>query len=302
MPPRYPLSIDDQRTLPDGYHGPVFVWDIDKTYLATHFSSLQGLSRIPFEFAVDKQAITGMPEVLRGIRRGPGPGYGCVPLYFVTASPPQLRGVLEQKMVLDGVEFDGIIFKDWWRIMKGGRPKRLLDQVGFKACALLEGRLRHPLATEYLFGDDAESDADAFFLYAGLVHHDLSEGELRERMTEAGVRKDNQRCALSLFGELPPKRGRVAKIFIHLAKGTPPEAFERFGPLVAPVRNGFQLSLALCGLGVVDRETVRQCREAISRASGKSNPDVESLVADAIDRGLISERELRHLDSVIPTS
>ena len=302
MPLSYPLQIDDQRTLPEGYDGPVFVWDIDKTYLSTHFSSLQGLSRIPLEFAVDKQAIAGMPEVLRGIRRGPGPGYGCVPLYFVTASPPQLRGVLEHKMILDGVEFDGITFKNWWKIMKRGRPKRLLDQVGFKVCALLEGRQRRPLATEYLFGDDAESDADAFALYARLVHKEISSGEAADRMAEAGMREDNRRCALALLDRLPSKRGKVGRIFIHLEKRTPPEEFERFGPLVAPVRGGFQLSLALFALGLVDPETVRQCREAISLAAGTPDPDVDSLIDDAIDRRLISRHKIRLLESVLPAS
>jgi hypothetical protein len=298
----YPLRIDDHRTLPDGYDGPVFVWDIDKTYLSTHFSSLQGLSRIPFEFAVDKQAITGMPEVLRGIRRGPGPGYGCVPLYFVTASPPQLRGVLEHKMLLDGVEFDGITFKDWWRIMKQGRPKRILDQVGFKVCALLEGRQRRPLATEYLFGDDAETDADAFSLYAGMVQNELSAREALDRMAEVGVREDNQRCALSLLDELPRTRGKVKRFFIHLEKRTPPEAFDRFGPLASPVRNGFQLSLALYGLGLVDQDAVLQCREATSSAPGATDPGFESLITDAIDRRLITRRKLRLLDAVFPAS
>jgi hypothetical protein len=295
----YPLRIDDQRTLPDGYDGPVFVWDIDKTYLSTHFSSLQGLSRIPFEFAVDKQAITGMPEVLRGIRRGPGPGYGCVPLYFVTASPPQLRGVLEHKMILDGVEFDGITFKDWWQIMKKGRPKRLLDQVGFKVCALLEGRQRRPLAVEYLFGDDAESDADAFSLYASMIQNELPAREALDRMAEVGVREDNRRCALSLLDQLPRTRGKVRRFFIHLEKQTPPEAFDRFGPLVAPVRNGFQLSLALYDLDLVDQDTVLQCREAASSASGSPDPGFDSLIADAIDRGLITGRKLRSLDHVL---
>jgi hypothetical protein len=298
----YPLRIDDQRSFPDGYDGPVFVWDIDKTYLSTHFSSLQGLSRIPLEFAVDKQAITGMPEVLRGIRRGPGPGYGCVPLYFVTASPPQLRGVLEHKMILDGVEFDGITFKDWWRIMKQRRPKRLLDQVGFKVCALLEGRLRRPLSTEYLFGDDAESDADAFSLYASLVHKELSAREAQDRMTEVGVREDNRRCAMSLLDQLPQRRGTVQRIFIHLEKRTPPEEFDRFGPLVAPVRNGFQLGLALYELGLVDQDTVLQCREAASSASGSPDPGFESLISDAVDRSLITPQKLRSLDDVLPTS
>jgi hypothetical protein len=298
----YPLQVDDQRTLPEGYDGPVFVWDIDKTYLSTHFSSLQGLSRIPLEFAVDKQAIAGMPEVLRGIRRGPGPGYGCVPLYFVTASPPQLRRVLEHKMILDGVEFDGITFKNWWKIMKQGRPKRILDQVGFKVCALLEGRQRRPLATEYLFGDDAESDADAFTLYTRLVHREISSGEAADRMAEAGMREDNLRCALALFDQLPPKRGKVGKIFIHLEKRTPPEQFERFAPLVVPVRGGFQLGLALFALGLVDQETVRQCREAISQAAQEPDPSLGSLLSDAIDRRLISRQKIRSLKSVLPAS
>jgi hypothetical protein len=302
MPTSYPLQVDDQRTLPDGYTGPVFIWDIDKTYLSTHFSSLQGLSRIPFEFAVDKQAIAGMPEVLRGIRRGPGPGYGCVPLYFVSASPPQLRGVLEHKMILDGVEFDGITFKDWWQIMKKGRPKRLLDQVGFKVCALLEGRQRRPLATEYLFGDDAESDADAFSLYAGLVHERMSYGEARDRIADAGMREDNQRCALALLDRLPEKRGKVDKVFIHLEKGTPPEQYDRFESLVAPVRGGLQLGLALFALGLVDEDTVRQCREAISTASGTPDPELDALIADAVGRRLISPKKLGLLDSVLPIS
>lgn len=302
MPTSYPLQVDDQRTLPDGYTGPVFIWDIDKTYLSTNFSSLQGLSRIPLEFAVDKQAIAGMPECLRGIRRGPGPGYGCVPLYFVSASPPQLRGVLEHKMILDGVEFDGITFKDWWQIMKKGRPKRILDQVGFKVCALLEGRQRRPLAMEYLFGDDAESDADAFSLYAGLVHESMSYGEARDRIADAGMREDNQRCALALLDRLPEKRGKVKKVFIHLETGTPPEQYDRFESLVAPVRGGFQLSLALFALGLVDEDTVRQCREAISPASGTPDPELDALIADAVDRRLISRQKLRRLDSVLPIS
>ncbi len=302
MPASYPLQVDDQRTLPDGYAGPVFIWDIDKTYLSTHFSSLQGLSRIPLEFAVDKQAIAGMPEVLRGIRRGPGPGYGCVPLYFVSASPPQLRAVLEHKMILDGVEFDGITFKDWWQIMKKGRPKRILDQVGFKVCALQEGRQRRPMATEYLFGDDAESDADAFSLYASLVHEQMSYGEARNRIADAGMREDNQRCALALLDRLPEKRGKVKRGFIHLEKRTPPEQFDRFGPLVVPVRGGFQLCLALFALGLVDEDTVRQCREAICPAVGTPDPELDARITDAVDRRLISRKKLRLLDSVLPTS
>ncbi len=299
MPEAYPLQVHDQRTLPEKYTGPVFIWDIDKTYLSTHFSSLQGLSRIPLEFAVDKEAITGMPEVLRGIRRGPGPGYGCLPLYFVTASPPQLRGVLEQKMMLDGVEFDGITFKDWWKLLKKGRPRRFMDQVGFKVCALLDGRLRRPLGKEYLFGDDAERDAAAFSLYAGLLHETWSAEEAADRMAGTGMLEDNRKCALALLNRLPRRRGRVKKIFIHLEKRTPPEQFEPFAPLVAPVRGGFQLSLALFALGLLDQDTVRQCRDALLDSTQEPDADLESIIQDAVARRLISRQKLRRLDSVL---
>jgi hypothetical protein len=205
-------------------------------------------------------------------------------------------------MILDGVEFDGITFKDWWQIMKKGRPKRLLDQVGFKVCALLEGRQRRPLATEYLFGDDAESDADAFSLYAGLLHEQMSYGEARNRMEAAGMRKDNQGCALALLDRLPEKRGEVKKIFIHLEKRTPPEQFDRFGPLVVPVRGGFQLCLALFALGLVDEATLHQCRDATFPAGETRNPELDARITDAIDRRLISRKKLGLLDSVFPTS
>ena len=79
MPVAYPLQVHDHRSLPDGYSGPVFIWDIDKTYLSTQFSSLRGLGRIPLEFAVDKQAIAGMPEVLRGFAGDRVPGTAACP-------------------------------------------------------------------------------------------------------------------------------------------------------------------------------------------------------------------------------
>src|SRR5215467_9539607 len=141
MKTSYPLSVRDDRLLPKDYDGLVYVWDIDKTYLATPFSSVWGLIQIPLEFAIDKRAIPGMPEVLRGLRRGAGPEVSCTPLYFISASSHFMRGVIESKMLRDGVEQDGIIFKDWYRVLLSLHPRRLFEQVGFKMVALLMGRL-----------------------------------------------------------------------------------------------------------------------------------------------------------------
>ena len=287
----YPLFEEDNRALPPGFNGPVFIWDIDKTYLATHFSSIRGLARIPIEFAVDKNAIPGMPEILRGLRNGPGPGFACTPLYFVTAGPPLLRKVLEQKMLLDGVEFDGITFKDWFRTLKQRRPGRLREQVGYKLCALLSGRYRRPMATEYLFGDDVEQDATAFHLYAMLIHREISAGEAVVKLTEAGVRKDDRRHVGRLLDRLPHPRGRVKQIFIHLEKGTPPAHFEPFGKIVAPVKTSFQLGLALYEQGLIRDEAVLQSRSAVLLQTGAADEDLDAQRVDAVERGLISRKK-----------
>lgn len=265
----YPLSVDDQRSYPPGFDGPVFVWDIDKTYLDTRFSSMRGLARIPIEFAIDKQAIPGMPEVLRGIRRGPGPGFACAPLYFVSASPPQMRKVLERKMLLDGVEHDGITFKDWASTLRALRPGRLREHVGFKLCALLTGRIARPLSREYLFGDDAESDAAAFHLYARLVSRELRGGDAVAAMADLGVRPDDRRCARDLLDRLAsaagPRCGRVERAYIRVERETSAADLARLAPLVTPVRDAAELAQALHAEGVVDEATVREATEAVAR-------------------------------------
>jgi hypothetical protein len=291
---RYPLSVTDHRKLPSDYHGNVFVWDVDKTYLATKFSSFRNLLKIPLEFAVDKRSIPGMPEVLRGLRRGAGDGYACVPLYFVSASPPQLRPVLERKMLLDGVEYDGLIFKDWGKVLRGLQPRRLREQIGFKICALLTGRLLRPLATEFLFGDDVEVDALVYSLYAQSLAGDLSSRDLESTLRSHGVSEPDIRCALILVGELPSKLGTVKRIFIHLEKNSPPERFDPLGKRVAPVRGGFQLALAVFESGLVNKAVVQEAADALRKAT--STPvDLDELVRDAIDRGLLSPDRARQV-------
>jgi hypothetical protein len=291
----YPLSVRDDRDLPEGFDGPVLVWDIDKTYLTTRFSSLRGLSRIPLEFAVDKQAVPGMPELLRGLRRGPGPEYACTPLYFVSGSPPFLRRVIEARMLMDGVEHDGITFKDWAETLKQGRPGRLREQVGYKVCALLAGRLRRPQAVEYLFGDDVEQDALAFDLYARIVEGKMSAGETVASLADAGVPRYDRRNTFTLIDRLPPRRGRVDRVFILLARNTPPGRFEPYGARVVPVESAFQLGLALYELSLVDRQAVDQARRAVFATGERAGKRLRGACVDALDRGLVSRETLRVL-------
>lgn len=278
----YPLDIQRQRTLPEGYDGPVLVWDIDKTYLATSFSSLRGLVRIPLESALDKRAIPGMPEVLRGLRWGPGPAYACVPLLFLSASPAFLRSVLQRRMTMDGVEYDGMVLKDWGQVLRQLRPRRLQEQVPFKLCALLTGRLGHPQAVEYLFGDDVEQDALAYSLYAGLLSGEISAGEGETAMKKAGLRREDRRLVRTLLDQVPQPRGSVGRIFIHLARGSAPALFSVHGPRVVAVRSAYQMALALQAEGLLGGDWVLRTREAALRAG----QDVDDLLEDARARGI----------------
>ena len=294
MKPCYPLYIDDQRSLPDDYSGNVFVWDVDKTYLSTHFSSMRGLLRIPIEFAVDKRAIPGMPEVLRGLRHGPGERYAAVPLYFLSASPKELRKVLERKMLLDGVEYDGLILKDWTRAVLGGRPGRLKEQVGFKLCAPLTARRSRPTAVEYLFGDDTEQDAEAFHLYARMLAGELRGEQADRAMAQAEVAADDRACVHALLRTLPATHGSVGRAFIHLERGTPPSFFSKFGGLVVPVKGAIQLALALFASGLIRTESVTLAAAAARSIHGPAF-DRDGLVQEARERGLISAAKLQEI-------
>lgn len=294
----YPLSFSDYRHLPTDYRGNVFVWDVDKTYLSTHFSSMVGLAKIPVEFAVDKKAIPGMPEVLRGIRRGPGPEYEGIPLYFISASPPFLRQVVEHKMLLDGVEQDGITFKDWIATLIQLRPGRLFEQVGYKVCALLAGRRHRILAKEYLFGDDTEKDAEAFNIYANFINGSLSFADLESALEMAKVAPDDIQSAMEMADQLPEKFGSVKKIFIHLEQNTNPKIFRDYGNLLLPVKGSFQMALALYELKLVDAETAVAARKAVTRLKKYKFSHVDQLAHDAEKRGLISATKLKRLEKL----
>lgn len=247
----YPLKFFQERKLAKNYAGPLFLWDIDKTYLDTHFSSLRGLLKIPVEFAVDKKAIPGMPEILRALRRGIGKKVACHPLYFVSASPPFLKNVIERKMLLDGVEQDGILFKDWVGTILQRRPSRLWEQLGFKLTALLTLKNDWPLAEEYLFGDDTEQDALAFSLYADIVKGSCDAKELETTLAKHQVLAEDMARILTMASQLPKKLQPVQKIFIHLANKTPRQNFKKFGSRLIPVANANELSKALRALKLI---------------------------------------------------
>ena len=191
----------------------MFIADIDRTYLSTRFSSLRGMARIPFEGAAQKRDIEGMARLIREIRRGPGERSRDTPLYFVSASPKQLRPVIERKMGLDGISFDGTTFKDWGRVLRRAKFRRLKEQVGFKMTALMTGRAATPEgAHEILLGDDLETDPVTYAIYADALAGRIPIRDLIRVLRLNGVGEGDAEDIMRMRRDLRPGRARAAGV------------------------------------------------------------------------------------------
>jgi hypothetical protein len=276
---RYIQRNNDRRFEPD-WAGDVYVWDIDKTYLDTRFSSLRGLLAIPFELAVDKRALGGTVPLLRALRVGPNvaaPAFA--PLYFVSGSPPNLRGVIEQKMMLDGVQPDGIAFKDQFKLLRSGRPRAIKEQVGYKVAALLLLRSELPAGARFhLFGDDVESDMEAFLVF-GLVCAGLRGAPLRETLRGHGTAWQEIETIVELASPLPVEPDPVVRVFIHGQTGKLLPRTD-LDPRVVATRAFLQTALVLRQHGHVDDGCPDRVADDLRRL-GVGDAELELLRTDA---------------------
>jgi hypothetical protein len=219
----YPLVQSDGRTLPKDYEAELYLCDIDNTYIITRYKSLRDFIRLALEPAHDKRPVPGAPALMRALRHGAqgvnnfgddDSGALRRAIYFVSASPQSMRRVLEQRLLLDEVEFDGASFRDLWA---GKKPhlRHIRDIYGYKVAALLSYRLRHPKgAQEILFGDDLEFDAEVYVLYsricAGTIRGEALDGILEER----GLLLKDRKYIVQIASELPAQDA-VHEIYIR---------------------------------------------------------------------------------------
>jgi hypothetical protein len=280
----YPLVLVNERPLSADYDGPVHVWDVDRTYLDTDLSTLRGLLRIPLEMALDKRTIPGAVAVLRECRRGAGARPAHVPLYFVTASPPQLEGVLRRRMLLDGVEPDGFVLKDQLALALSGRWRQLRGQVEYKLTALwmLAAQLP-PRARLVLVGDDWESDALVFSRLAAAQAGELAAGELVDALRAAGVEHVERLFGLARAAH---GRARVELACVLLTRGRAPETFAAYGPAVRAVRDAVQLGVVLHAQGLIGTDGAVRIARRLAGALRWSADELARSLDDLEARGL----------------
>lgn len=281
----YPLYRKNDRVLPPDWKGPVYLWDIDNTYLVTEWSGLRDLVRIRFEAAEDKRPVPGAVELLAALRRSPSSpsappaaqvAHERAPVYFVSASPETMRGVLERRMLIDGVVHDGITFRN---LRKLGY---LRDIVGYKLSALLLYRLEGPRgARETLFGDDREHDPDVYTLYSRVCAGLVRGQQLVDALLARNVGKAAAKYAAALASELP-QHDPVEWIFIRKLgrpETAPPPADE--DPRVLRVSDFCEAAALLHALGRVSDEDLGRVLAAVTKVGGGCTP------AAALDRALL---------------
>jgi hypothetical protein len=262
----------------------VFYWDLDKTYLKSEFETLRELVRIPFEKPEHKVAVPGVASLIRGLRDVASQAGREIRITFISASPPQIAKAIKEKLALDGIAYDGIVFKDQLQHLVRGKFRNLREQVGFKLTELLKSRPAMPDAREVLFGDDWESDPIIYSLYADTVAGRLAPAELDDILAAIGVDPLLIAEAKQLAAAVTPADA-VARIYINLERRTPPSTFHRFGPRLVPTFNYLQTAACLFQDGHLTLPAVAAVARSLIDASGYTPERLANSLADIERRG-----------------
>lgn len=236
----------------------VYVWDLDKTYLDTAIESLAQLLMTAVERAFNKKNIPGTNILLQALHKAYTKGrvQTRFPIYFITASPPQMEERIAEKFMIDGIRPFGCFYKDNLRNIHPKRLGRLRKQVGYKVQALLQLRLRLGEKVKQVFwGDDSESDAVIYNLYSDICARRVGTQDLRNILKSLGVTGEQIDTILILQSQIP-ENDPVEKIYINLAADTDPDYYLKFGRRTLPTYNTFQVALDLFQDGRLDIEGV----------------------------------------------
>lgn len=269
----------------------VYVWDLDKTYLDTSWASASELWRTVIEKAFQKKNIPGTASLVRALRSGweDKRGQLAFPIYFITASPPQMEEKITQKLELDEIKPLGAFFKDNLKNWKPSRWWRLTKQVGFKVQALLQLRTRlKEDVRQVLWGDDSESDAVIYSLYSDICARRHSEKELIDILSSLHVIGEQTETILDLQEQIPVN-DPVEKIYINLATDTDPEYYLKFGRRCVPTLNTLQAALDLFQDGRLNVGRVLNVAKDMRENYGITKEEMESSIDNLVRRQILGE-------------
>ncbi len=225
----------------------VYVWDLDKTYLDTKIDSLSGIFNAAVEKALNKKNVPGTNALLSALSdyRTQILSRDNFPIYFITASPPQMEERISEKFALDHIQPYGCFYKDNLANLRPGRFWRLTKQVGYKLQALMQLRTRLPEQIKQIcWGDDSETDAIIYNLYSDICSRRLGPQEIRAILEKLHVSGDQVDTILQFQSEIP-EYDPLEKIYINLAIDTDADYYLKFGRRTVGTNNTFQIALDL---------------------------------------------------------
>jgi len=274
-------------------------WDLDKTYLRSRFDTLSDLVSSALEKVEQKRTVPGATAVLRELGQSGGR------VHILSGSPRQLQSKLSAKLRLDGVGWDELTLKPNLSNLLRMRLHALRDQLGYKLPELLEARARDEQRfgsglklREVLVGDDSESDAFVYSLYADLSLGDVPAREL-DRVLEAGNLSASigARCRRAL-GELGHE-GAIECILIHLDGQTPPSLFSRYGARLVPFYNYLQAAFVLLDRGFLSESSTLTIASEFMQTHGFSADAAARSYLDLVRRGHLGAGALTRLTRAI---
>ena len=242
----------------------IFVWDLDKTYLDTDFSGFRKILKIVFEQAVKKRNVPGTDQLVRSLARCSTP----FPIFFISASPPQMQEKIYEKWMHDRVEPYGFYSKDNLKNLRFDRWARLTNHIGFKIQALMELRLLISKETKMIcWGDDSESDATIYSLFSDICSHKLTDKETVFLLREFDVLSGQIDLILELRDQgdcFDP----IHRVYINLAVDTDPEYYRKYGRRLMAVENSFEVALDLFQRGFLNLEGVTEVSKNLVESYG----------------------------------
>lgn len=273
-------------------HEEVYVWDIDKTYLDTKIDSLSGLMTTVLEKALNKKNIPGTNTLMQELSefRKSQKGSMYFPVYFISASPPQLEERILEKFSLDGIRPFGCFYKDNLANIRPGRFWRLTKQVGYKLQALLQLRTRlAENVRQICWGDDSETDAIIYNLYSDICARRLGSHEIRKTLEALYVSGDQVNTILNLQTMIP-ENDPVVKIYINLATDTDPDYYLKFGRRTLATYSSFQVALDLYQDKRLGAEGLYAVIQDMVYNYGYTPEELQKDLEEIIRRGVLGEQ------------
>ncbi len=275
----------------------IYVWDLDKTYLDTSWHTPSELIRTIFEKSFQKRNVPGTAILVASVKENWMVQHGDehFPLFFITASPPQMEVKIKEKLEIDEIVPEGIFFKDNLRNLHPSRWRRLTQQVGFKVQALMQLRCKFSNEiTQVLWGDDSETDATIYSLYSDICSRRWPEAELVKLLKHFGVTRAQLDTILDLQDQCL-EHDPVEKVYINLAVDTDPEYYLKFGRRIVPTYNSFQTSLDLFQDSRLLETHVLKVAQDLHTNFGFTRDELQRSLDDLVRRRILAQETLERI-------